>query len=122
MATPRLPPECADCQQRPRTGHSTRCEQCRNKHRRERQPSTQRERRQRPSGSIHAPAESDAQPREPYPRVDPGEQERIRAVEQALRYSTPYVAYLHERIGPTPYLDDLHTAISDLLRHLSSDR
>jgi hypothetical protein len=92
-------------------------------HRRERQTGTQRERRQRSrTESIPPPEASGDRASEPRPTVEPGEQERIRAVEHALRYSTPYVAYLHERIGPTPYLDDLHTAISDLLRHLSSDR
>lgn len=52
--------------------------------------------------------------------MDSDIQDRIRAVEHALRYSTPYIEHLHARIGPTPYLDDLHVAVGDLLRHLSS--
>jgi len=123
MATPRLPPECVDCEQRPRVGRSTRCEQCRMEHRRDRQTGSQRERRQRSrTESIPTPEASGERAREPYLRLDPEVQQRVLAVEHALRYSVPYAKHLHQRIGPTPYLDDLHAAISDLLRQLSAHK
>lgn len=45
-------------------------------------------------------------------------QDRIIAVTHVLRYSTLYTAHRRERTRPTPYLDDLHTAVIRLLEEV----
>ena len=121
MVTPRLPPECADCEQRPRVGRSTRCADCRAKHRRaNKTASTKRRREQALAAPVVESTVTAVTVDSPVPGLDPEVQKRLLAVERALRPSTAYVEYLHKRVGLTPYLDDLHTAVADLVRALRS--
>lgn len=116
MTTPPLPPECFDCGQQPRQGRSKRCRDCRTLHRRQRQAETQRQRRSKPRPTSPAPAVE-------RPEMGPHEtdaeiQARIDAVSHTLRCSTLYAQHLHQRIGPTPYLDHLHDAVNALLTEM----
>ena len=108
MVTPRLPPECQDCEQAPRVGRSTRCADCRTKHCRASKTAAKKRTRDRNGiGRQSAATVSATGPQRPG--LDADVQERIRAVEPALQYSTPY-------------LDGLHVAIRALLQQLSLDR
>lgn len=113
MATPRLSPECADCG-RPRAGKSRRCDDCRARHRRERQTSTQRNRRHsRATTQAAAPGQHGAEPALPATLAA-----RIAAVDTALRHSRPLVKRINQIVGATPVLDDLLHATALLLGEL----
>jgi hypothetical protein len=86
-------------------------------HRRESQNASTKRHRASQSASITAtsvPARSQTSGL----GIDPDIKERIAALERALRYNTPYLHYLRDRIGPTPYLDELRDSVKDLLMQL----